>query len=155
MSGRTKKVAEIIAQGLKGHEVQIERFQYPKKARDIISDHDKILNGDLSDFTYNKIIENLMPYDLVLFGTPVYGGQPPAIFEGYLKKAQNISGKKFIIFCTCRFIPGKTLELMRTELEKKGAMVVNKRIFKGLIRIKMAKVQNFVDELSQEYLKSN
>lgn len=155
MSGRTKKVADIIAQGLKGHEVLIERFQYSKKARDIVSEHDKILNGDLSDFKYNKIAENLTPYDLVLFGTPVYGGQPPAIFEGYLKKTQNINGKKFIIFCTCRFIPGKTLESMQSELEKKGAVVVNKRIFKGLFRIKMVKIQNFVEELNQKFLKLN
>jgi len=152
MSGRTKKVVETIVEGLKGHEVQIERIEYPMKARNIISDQEKILNGDLSDFTYNKIIENLAPYDLIFFGNPVYGGRQPAIFDGYLTKAQNINGKKFVIFCTCRFLAGKTLELMQIEIEKKGGIVANKRIFKGFFRIKMTKAQNFAQELSQEFL---
>jgi flavodoxin len=153
MSGRTKKVAETILEGLKGHEVQIERIEYPKKARNIISDQEKIINGDLSDFKYNPEIENLASYDLIFFGNPVYGGRQPAVFDGYIKKAQNVNGKKFIIFCTCRFMAGKTLGLMRAEIEKKGGSMVDERVFKGFFRIKMTKTQTFVEELNQSLLK--
>ena len=153
MTGRTKKVAESIVQGIEGHEKQIERIEYPKKARNIISEQEKIINGDLSDFTYNQIIEDLASFDLIFFGNPVYGGRQPPIFDGYIKRAQNVNGKKFIIFCTCRFLAGKTIEKMRIEIEKKGGTVVNERVFKGLFRIKMTKVQEFIDEFNQSLLK--
>jgi flavodoxin len=153
MTGRTKKVAESIAESIKGHEIQIERIEYPKKARNLFSDQEKIMNGDLSDFKYNKEIENLASFDLIFFGNPVYGGRQPAVFDGYIKKAQNVNGKKFVIFCTCRFIVSKTFELMRSEIEKKGGSVVIERAFKGFFRIKMAKVQKFIEELNQSLLK--
>ncbi|MFX0010960.1 MAG: flavodoxin family protein [Candidatus Hermodarchaeota archaeon] len=148
-TGRTKKVAESIAERIKGHEIQIERIESSKKARAIISDYERISNGDLSDFKYDPKIEDLTSYDVILFGNPVWGGRQPAVFNGYIKKA-NVTGKKFIIFCTCRFLTGKTMGLMRVEIEKKGGSVINERIFKGFFRIKTAKVQNFIEELNKE-----
>ncbi|NVM44519.1 MAG: hypothetical protein HWN79_06360 [Candidatus Lokiarchaeota archaeon] len=52
-------------------------------------------------------------------------------------------------------IPGKTLDIMQAEIERRGGSVANKRIFKGLIRIKMTKVEDFIEELNQELMKSN
>ncbi|MFW9948938.1 MAG: flavodoxin family protein [Candidatus Thorarchaeota archaeon] len=151
--GRTKKVAESIAKEIEGHEVQLERIECSKKARNIISETEKIINGDLSDFTYDQFIENLSSFDLLFFGNSVWGGRQPAVFDGYLKRAQNVNGKKFIIFCTCRFLVGKTLWLMRAEIEKKGGSVANERFFKGFFRIKMAKVHSFIQELNESLLK--
>jgi flavodoxin len=149
LTGRTKKIAESLAESIKGHEVQLERIESSIKARAIISDYERISNGDLSDFKYDPKIENLTSYDVILFGTPVWGGRQPAVFDGYIKKA-NASGKKFIIFCTCRFLMGKTMGLMRAEIEKKDGLVINERVFKGFFRIKKAKVQNFIEELNKE-----
>ncbi|KON28824.1 hypothetical protein AC481_00195 [miscellaneous Crenarchaeota group archaeon SMTZ-80] len=152
MTGRTKKVAENIAEGLNSLDVRIEEIKYAKKVRDLLKEKEEIMKGDLSNFNYDENIKDLEPYDLIFFGTPTYGARAPPVFDGYLEIANNVSGKRFIVFNTCRFIAGKILELIQAEIEKKGAEVVNKRIFKGFFRINMKKVRNFIDELNKELL---
>lgn len=149
LGGRTKKVAEKIVEGFNISDVSIESIKYTKKSRDLIREQDEIMKGNLLNFRYNEIIKDLGPYDLIFFGFPTHGGRPATVFNGYLKHAQNLGGKNFIVFNTCRMIPGKTLEIMQAEIEQKGGSVVNKRIFRGLFRIKMSKVEDFIKELNQ------
>jgi flavodoxin len=153
LTGRTKKVAEIIAEELKNSDIHIEPLIYIKKLKDLMLEQEKIMNGDLSSVKYNESIKDLDPYDLVFFGTPTHGGRPAAIFNGFLQHVENLDEKKFIVFNTCRFVVGKTLEIMQTEIEKKGGKVVNKQVFKGLFSIKTSKVKKFVEELNQELIK--
>ncbi len=150
MGGRTKKVAEKISSDLNSSEITIERFNYSKRARDVVAEREKIMKGDLSDFKFNESILDLEPYGLVFFGTPTYGGQPVVIFKGFLENAKNIEGKNFIIFNTCRFITGKTLDVLKAEIEEKGGKVINQRVFKGFFRIKLSKVKKFIDELKEK-----
>lgn len=150
LSGRTKKVAENIARGFNSSEISIEKFEYTKISRDYISEQNEIMKGDLSNFIYDEKINDLAPYDLVFFGFPTHGGRPATVFNGYFEKALNIDGKDFIIFNTCRFSSGKTLAKMQAEIEKKGGSVVNKRTFKNFFKIKMSKVDDFVELLNQE-----
>lgn len=112
MSGRTKAVAIRIADELSFSQINIEEFKYNKKLKDFLSEQKEIFKGNLSNFNYNKSIIDLATYDVILFGTPTYGGSPAAIFNGYLEHTQNIQGKNFIIFCTCRFKSGKIIEKM-------------------------------------------
>jgi len=154
LGGRTKKVTENIAGGLNSQDVSIEKFEYTKKFRDYLSEQEEVMKGDLSSFMYNETIEDLSPYDLVFFGSPTHGGRPATLFNGYFKHAQNIEGKNFVVFNTCRFSSGKTLQIMQGIIEEKGGSVVNKRTFKGFFRIKMSKVDGFVEELNQELPKS-
>jgi len=155
MSGRTKAVAKSIAEGLSSSQVSIEEFKYTKKLKAFLSEQQEIFKGDLSSFNYNETVNDLNPYDVVFFGTPTYGGLPAAIFNGYLEHAQNIQGKSFIVFCTCRFRSGNIFEIMQAEIEKKGGTVVNRRAFKGFFKIKMVKVKNFADELNKELIIPN
>ena len=150
MGGRTKKVAEIIAGGLNSSDVSIEPFEYTKNFRAFLSEQDEVMKGDLSSFRYNEKIKDLDPYDLVFFGSPTHGSRPATLFNGYFEHAQNIDGKNFIVFNTCRFASGKTLEKMQAEIEMKGGSILNRRTFKGFFRIKMSKVEEFVEELNQE-----
>ncbi|MHA2288844.1 MAG: flavodoxin family protein [Promethearchaeota archaeon] len=155
LGGRTKQVAKRIAEGINFSDVNIENFEYIKKSREIIPEQDEIMKVNLSNFKYNEEINDLSHYDLVFFGFPTHGGLPATVFNGYLKHAQNFSGKEFVIFNSCRLIPGKTLEIMQTEIEQKGGFVVNKRVFRGLFKIKMSKVDNFINELNQNLVKSS
>jgi flavodoxin len=152
LGGRTKKVAEYIARGLKNSDVSIEPFEYTKKSRAYLSEQDKIMKGNLSNFKYNENVKDLLPYDLIFFGVPTHGGRPATLFNGYFTHAQNVGGKKFIVFSTCRFSSGKTLENMQAEIEEKGGSVINKRKFSGLFGIKMSKVIDFVDEVNQNFI---
>ncbi len=155
LGGRTKQVAERIAEGINFPDVTIESFEYTKKSRELIPEQDEIMKGDLSNFKYNESIKDLAPYDLIFYGFPTHGGRPATVFNGYMKDAQNLDGKNFVVFNTCRMFPGKTLEIMQTEIERKGGSIVNKRVFKGFFRIKMSKVENFIEELNQELMKLN
>lgn len=155
LGGRTKKVAENIAGGLNSLDISTEKFEYTKKFRDYLSEQEEIMRGDLSNFIYNENIKDLGSYDLVFFGSPTHGGRPATIFNGYFKHAQNINGKKFIIFNTCRFSSGKTLDKMEAEIEERGGSVVKRHTFKGFFRLKTSKIDDFVEELNQELSKSN
>ena len=152
LGGRTKKVAESIAGGLNSSDVSIEQFKYAKKSRAYLSEQNEVMKGDLSNFKYNEKIKDLSSYDLILFGSPTHGGRPATIFNGYFEHAQKVDGKNFIVFNTCRFSIGKTLELMQAGIEQKGGSVVKERAFNGFFKIKMSKVNKFVEELNQEFL---
>ena len=152
LGGRTKKVAECISEKFNNSDVCIEQLEYTKKKRDFLSEQNEIMKGDLSSFKYNKDIKDLTSYGLIFLGFPTHGGRPATIFNGYLEHAQNIKGKDFIVFNTCRFSIGKTFEIMQTGIEQKGGSVVKKRAFKGFFKIKMSKVDKFVEELNREFM---
>ena len=154
MGGRTRKVAIEIANNLKSDSIDIEELKYHEKATKMLSVQEQIMNGDLSGFTYDKKIEDLAPYDLIFIGTPTWGSRPVPVFYGYLEKAQNLAGKKFILFNTCRFISIRTFEKLEAEIESKGGEVVKSQTFKGVFRIKMVKVEKFIEEMNQESLNS-
>jgi len=150
LGGRTKKVAEKIAEGLNLSDVSIEFFEYTKKKRDFLSEQNEVMKGDLSGFKYNEDIKDLGSRALIILGFPTHGGRPATIFNGYFEHAQNVDGKNFIIFNTCRFSVGKTFEIMQTIIEQKGGSVIKKRAFKGFFKIKMSKIDEFVEELNQK-----
>ena len=152
LGGRTKKVAECISEKLNNSDVCIEQLEYTKKKRDFLSEQNEIMKGDLSSFKYNEDIKDLTSFGLIFLGFPTHGGRPATIFNGYLEHAQNIKGKDFIVFNTCRFSIGKTFEIMQTGIEQKGGSVVKKRAFKGFFKIKMSKVDKFVEELNREFM---
>jgi len=118
----------------------------------MLSVQEEIMKGDLSNFSYDKKIEDLELYDIIFFGTPTWGSQPVPVFYGYIEKVQNISGKRFILFNTYRMVAIKTLEKMEDKIESKSGNVVKKQTFKGLFRIRMSKVDNFINDINQELL---
>ena len=152
MGGRTRKVAERIANSLNSDNVDIEELKYHERATKMLSVQEEIMKGDLSNFSYDKKIEDLELYDIIFFGTPTWGSQPVPVFYGYIEKVQNISGKRFILFNTCRMVAIKTLEKMEDKIESKSGNVVKKQTFKGLFRIRMSKVDNFINDINQELL---
>lgn len=153
LGGRTKKVAENIERGLNSLDVRIENFEYIKKKRDFLSEQNEIMKGDLSGFKYSEDIKDLEDYNLIILGFPTHGGRPATVFNGYFEHAQNVDGKNFIIFNTCRFSVGKTFDIMQAVIDKKGGSVIRKRAFKGFFKIKTSKVREFVKELNQEFMK--
>jgi flavodoxin len=91
LTGRTKQVAETIATELKQLDIKIESLTYNKTHKQYIADQNKIMEGDLSDFSYNLDVEDLGSYDLVFFGTPTHGARPAAAFNAYMERAKNVN----------------------------------------------------------------
>jgi len=66
---------------------------------------------------------NLSGSDLVVIGTPVWGGKPvPAIREA-ITRFRECKGKPVVIFATCGEKPGRTLEVLVKDLSARGMTV--------------------------------
>lgn len=150
VSGRTKKVAQAIAAELGKYEVDIEAITSEKNSVAIIDDKKIILAGDLSDFKYSEKILNVTPYDLVCIGVPVWGMKPAFVFNAFIQKIEGLTGKKAVVFSTCRIYKGKSLTLMKSEIEKKGGTVVNQKSFRALFSMGEKKAREFGKILNQE-----
>jgi flavodoxin len=149
LTGRTKMVAEAIASELSKYEVKIEAITYNKDPKEWMSDHDKTLAGDLSNFKYNELIFDPSPYDLICIGVPTHGGRPAYIFDAYIQKSKNFDGKRVVVFNTCRLFALKTLGNMKSEVEKKGGNVTDQKCFKGLFKLTDKKAKEFGKFLNQ------
>ena len=66
---------------------------------------------------------DLSSSDLVVFGTPVWGGKPVPAIRDALARCQRCQGKPVIIFATCSEKPGSTLEVLAKDLAAKGMVV--------------------------------
>ncbi|MBN1697959.1 MAG: hypothetical protein JW881_10635 [Spirochaetales bacterium] len=150
LSGRTRRVAERIKAHITNTEADIGEYRYTESFRVYLSDLEAIRKGILTHFEYNRKFEDLSPYDVVMLGTPVHGAQYAPVFRHFFSNARNMNGKRFILFSTCRFIPGNALPDMQSEIEKKGGIVLKSRTFKGFFFIKTADVDAFIEEVNGE-----
>lgn len=148
-TGRTKKVAEVIATELKDHNVDIEPITYTGEGKYRFMEEDKKLKaGDMSSFNFADKILEPKSYDLILFGVPTWGSTPTPIFEGYIQNC-NITEKEFVIFNTCRFLSGGCLKKMQKAIEEKGGKVLEKKTFKALFSIGEKKAKEFGKQINQ------
>jgi len=105
-TGNTEKVAKAIAKGL-GVE--------PKKIDEKI---------------------NVLEYDLICIGTPVYGFAPAKQVNEFLEKLPDLSGKQGAGFCTMHMVGGKrTLKALKLEMEDKGIEFLGGFACKGLSKL--------------------
>ncbi|MBD3226727.1 MAG: hypothetical protein GF329_00940 [Candidatus Lokiarchaeota archaeon] len=149
LTGRTKKVAEVIADELSDHEVDIMPIIYEKEEEfKFKKEEEKLARGDMSSLTYNEEIFNPESYDLICLGVPTWGGQPSYVFNGYIENC-NIEGKEFVIFNTCRFLSGKTLTDMKKKIEMKGGKVIEGKMFKVFFKMGEKKARKFGNYLKE------
>jgi flavodoxin len=94
-SGNTQKVAQAVAAGLKAEAKRIDEINSSELAK----------------------------YDLVVFGSPVWGGKPAAPLAEFISLMPRLDGKKVGVFCTKSLFGDKsTLAAMKLTLEDKGAI---------------------------------
>lgn len=69
--------------------------------------------------------ENIDLYgsDLVVIGTPVWGGKPVPSIRKALAALTGCTGKKAVIVATCDKNPGKTLQVLEKDLLAKGMIL--------------------------------
>jgi len=148
-SGRTKKVAEAIAAELSNYEVDVEGITSTMTPMDIGKSKDRILAGDLSDFTYNESILDLSPYDMICIGVPVWGMRPAFVFNAYIQKCEGLSGKSAVVFTTCRLYSASSLKKMKNEIEKKGGNVIHQKSFRAFFSMGEKKAREFGKIINQ------
>jgi len=142
LTGRTKRVSEIIAEELTNYQVDIEPITYNDSKLPGPTVLEKVEKGDLSSFTFNEHILNPDPYHIVIFGVPTWGGRPAYFFDGYIAKC-TVQGKNFVVFNTCRFLSNRTPKKMKDAIESKGGKVIYQKMFKSLFEIKEKPIREF------------
>jgi flavodoxin len=126
-SGNTHQAAKMIAEILKyEHSVRCLRIEAPNES-------DKFFVQALRGITKRKIaiapIEtDLSPYDLIIFGTPVWAAEMAPAMRSYLEKAAGLNGKKALAFTTYGSGLGKAhcLDSLQRTLEKKGVRQIRR-----------------------------
>ncbi len=61
--------------------------------------------------------------DLVVIGTPVWGGKPVPAIRKAIAGLAGCEGKPAVIFATCGKSAGKTLDILARDVTKKGMIV--------------------------------
>ena len=146
-TGRTKGIAEELAQALKAnnHEVVLHPIT-PKedlKAREYDKNGKKIV--------LVNPLTNLKEFDVVLVGTPVWSFCPSPIVLSYLRQLRAVKGKRFGLFATCTVLPGTTIKRMVSILATKNGKVYDSLILNSVFdfdREKLALARKFAEKLT-------
>jgi flavodoxin len=121
-SGNTKKVAEVLAEYLKGKgEVEVIELKDLKEDGKFLSQCRKALYHKLTEIQEENT--DLLSFDLICIGTPVWAFGPVPAINAYLDKCLGIEGKEIILFTTYGSGTGngRCINYMQRALAKKGA----------------------------------
>jgi len=158
LTGRTKRVAEVIAAKLDNYDVDIEGITFTGTRHDLINGTvDSIAAGNWVKLNAKETIFDLARYDLVCIGMPIHGGRPAVVFNAYVKRCNGLAGNRVCTFVTCRFYAGNSLPAMKESLEGLGAVVGDQAVFRGLFKIGTGQAAEFGKKMngSQEPACSN
>ncbi len=142
--GRTKKTAQAIGTAMTNYEVDYYPFILKGTFGMKVSIQTQHTKGDFSSIEQelSKLEKIEQNYDLIIFGMPTYGDNPPNAFYEILKRV-DIKEQKVAIFTTCSITGKKTLELMEKTVKDAGAIIVSQARFKGLFRPKLRQAHKF------------
>jgi flavodoxin len=111
--GNTEKVAKAMAQAIKADLVKV---------------------GGSSDAV------KLTDYDLIGFGSGIYGGKPDAAMMGFIEKLPGSLGIKAFVFMTCGFERSRENRIMQQELSSKGFEVIGNFACRGFTDYGLLKI---------------
>ena len=100
LTGNTKKVAHAIHNGINR---RVERC-------------------DIATFKKAEM-SRLADYDLIVFGSPVWGGVPPHVTR-FIDAMPSLKGKHCAVFCTHGASPERFFPLIIKGLQKKGLFII-------------------------------
>lgn len=82
----------------------------------------------------------LADYDLIGFGSGIYGGRPDAAMMGFIEKLPGGIRKKAFVFMTCGFEKSRENGMMQQELTKKGFEVIGRFACRGFTDYGLLKI---------------
>ena len=121
-------MAEYIARQTGADLVRVRsRFPYNPISRVIVGVR-RALSGTRDPVDPSQI--DVSEYDCVVFGSPVWSGQPTPVINGAIANLKGCAGKDGVVFMTCCLTAGPAPEILRESLRKKevrvkGSMVVH------------------------------
>ncbi len=150
-TGRTEFMAKYIHKNVEGMESSLEPIKFSGKVSKLMQLEEKLKEGDFSSLEFDQSIFNFEPYEIILIGMPVYGGKPPTIFDGLLRKANGLEEKSIIPFATGRIYTKTMIPNMKQRIEERGAKVPFGKAVRNFFKIKTSKIDPLIEQI-EEYI---
>lgn len=120
-TGTTQGIAEQIRTACGGDLIEITSRDFLSRIVTFMARHSPGMNVRDSGTMPESI--DLSGSDLVVVGTPVWGGKPVPAIRKAITRFKGCEGKPVVIFSTCGEKPGKTLEVLAKDLAAKGMII--------------------------------
>jgi len=120
-TGTTQGIAEQIQNACSGDLIEITSRDFLSRIVTFMARHSPGMKVRDSGTMPESI--DLSGSDLVVVGTPVWGGKPVPAIRKAITRFEGCEGKPVVIFATCGEKPGKTLEVLTQDLAAKGMIV--------------------------------
>jgi flavodoxin len=147
-TGNTRKVAKTLEEKFKNNNAEVDfiEIEHVKKPGFLTAGRAAMKQMDLpiknTDFDMGK-------YDVIIAGSPTWGGRPSPFITFFLNKAVNIKGKKIAFFCTGMSPINKREqfnEIMRNNLENLGVKTVDNHLALHFKRGKIVDGEQNIDK---------
>jgi flavodoxin len=154
-TGNTRQVAKILEGKLreKNNEVDLIEIEHMKRPGFFTAGRASMKQRELpiknSDFDMKK-------YDLIIAGSPTWGGRPSPFIKTFMKKAENVKPKKVAVFGT-GMSPIERREqfneIMRKNLEDLGIKTIDNFLAINFKRGKIVDGEQNIDNFINSLLK--
>jgi len=120
-TGNTRGIADRCRAATGGDRIEIQDLQHYNKITKFLVGGRRAGKGLLDPIEPSTI--DASKYDLMVIGSPVWGGKPTPAINAAIQALKGCEGKKAILFVTCGGSPGESLALMTKALEGRGVTV--------------------------------
>jgi flavodoxin len=120
-TGTTQGIAEQIRDACGGDLIEITSRDFLSRIVTFMARHSPGMKVRDSGTMPERI--DLSGSDIVVVGTPVWGGKPVPAIRNAITRFKGCEGKPVVIFATCSEKPGKTLEVLSKDLAARGMSI--------------------------------
>ncbi len=120
-TGHTREIAERCLAGTSGKRIEVQDLQHYNRITKYLVGGRRAMKGLLDPIEPSTI--DVSNCDLVVIGSPVWGGKPTPAINAAIQALKGCEGKKTVLFVTCGGEPGESLSIMKNALEGKGLTI--------------------------------
>lgn len=120
-TGTTHEIAEQIRNRCGGDLIEIGDRDFLSRVVSFMARHSPGMKVREGGSMPEKI--DVSGADLVVIGTPVWGGKPVPAIRKAVARLSGCEGKPVVIFATCGEKPGKTLDILAKDLAAKKLVI--------------------------------
>ncbi len=98
-TGNTRQTAKILEEKFKEKKAEVEliEIEHVKKPGFLTAGRASIKQKELP---IKNTVFDMGKYDIILTGSPTWGGRPSPFIKSFIERAENIKGKKVAVFGT-------------------------------------------------------
>lgn len=123
-SGNTRKIAEEIRDACGGELTEVKSREYSSRLSAYTVGCFRAIKGKSDRIDPASI--DVSGADLVVIGTPVWGGKCTPAINGAVGALSGCEGKHAVVFASCGDNPKESLDLLAMALEARGMKVVGR-----------------------------